>query len=98
MDSFNIFDAPEGHRLDFIRELGPFLDMRKRVQADHDLLAEELDAIRVATPDVFRLIQENMDEFKRFMMEGIDVSSVQQESAKPLPTADEVFGYLGSQQ
>lgn len=96
LDDLAIFDAPEGHRLDFMRELEPFLAMRDRVRANHDALAEELDAIRVATPDVYALIQENMGEFKAFMTEGLDVAEMQQSGkGAPLPTAEEVFGYLG---
>ena len=91
----DIFDAPVGHRLDFMRVLDPFLAMRERVQKDHDLLAEELDAIRVATPDVYKRIRENMDEFKAFMTEGLDAHEIESGKDTPLPTADEVFGYLG---
>ena len=91
----HIFDAPSGHRLDFMRELEPFLAMRERVRKNHDLLAEELDAIRVATPDVYRLIRENMDEFKAFMTEGLDAREIESGKGDPLPTAEEVFGYLG---
>ena len=32
LDDLAIFDAPEGHRLDFMRELEPFLAMRERVR------------------------------------------------------------------
>ena len=95
LDDLAIFDAPEGHRLDFMRELEPFLAMRERVRENHDALAEELDAIRVATPDVYALIQENMGEFKAFMTEGLDVADMQSGKDAPLPTAEEVFGYLG---
>ena len=95
LDDLAIFDAPEGHRLDFMRELEPFLAMRDRVRANHDALAEELDAIRVATPDVYALIQENMGEFKAFMTEGLDPVEMQSGKGAPLPTAEEVFGYLG---
>ena len=95
LDDLAIFDAPEGHRLDFMRELEPFLAMRERVRKNHDALAEELDAIRVATPDVYALIQENMGEFKAFMTEGLDVADMQSGKDAPLPTAEEVFGYLG---
>ena len=94
LDDLDIFDKPKGHRLDFMRELEPFLAMRDRVRANHDLLAEELDAIRVATPDVYKLIQENMDEFKAFMTEGLDVREMANGKSGPLPTAEEVFGYL----
>ena len=69
--------------------------MRERVRKNHDLLAEELDAIRVATPDVYRLIRENMDEFKAFMTEGLDAREIESGKGDPLPTAEEVFGYLG---
>jgi hypothetical protein len=78
-----------------MRELEPFLAMRERVRKNHDALAEELDAIRVATPDVYALIQENMGEFKAFMTEGLDVADMQSGKDAPLPTAEEVFGYLG---
>ena len=66
-----------------------------RAAAERDALAEELDAIRVATPDVYALIQENMGEFKAFMTEGLDVAEMQSGKGAPLPTAEEVFGYLG---
>ena len=94
LEDLDIFDKPVGHRLDFMRELEPFLAMRDRVRANHDLLAEELDAIRVATPDVYKLIQENMDEFKAFMTEGLDLGEMANGKSGPLPTAEEVFGYL----
>ena len=45
---------------------------------------------------MYALIQENMGEFKAFMTEGLDVAEMQQSGkGAPLPTAEEVFGYLG---
>ena len=39
-------------------------------------------------------VQENMDEFKAFMTEGLDLGEMANGKSGPLPTAEEVFGYL----
>ena len=41
-----------------------------------------------------QVVQENMDEFKAFMTEGLDVREMANGKSGPLPTAEEVFGYL----
>jgi hypothetical protein len=35
-----------------------------------------------------------MDEFKAFMTEGLDLGEMANGKSGPLPTAEEVFGYL----
>ena len=46
-------------------------DARARAR-DHELLASELDVIRVDAPDIYAVIQANMEEFKALMTEGDD--------------------------
>ena len=84
-----------GHALDFLRDRREFKEMRAKVQRDHELLASELDVIRVDAPDIYAVIQANMEEFKALMMEGYD-PDVAAETVEPIPSADEVFAYMGS--
>ena len=84
-----------GHALDFLRDVQEFKEMRAKVQSNHELLASELDVIRVDAPDIYAVIQANMEEFKALMMEGYD-PDVEAETVEPIPSADEVFAYMGS--
>jgi hypothetical protein len=81
--------------LDFLRDVQEFKEMRAKVQSDHELLASELDAIRVDRPEIYADIQANMEEFKALMMEGYN-PDVEAETDGPIPSADEVFAYMGS--
>ena len=87
--------AAPGHALDFLRDVQEFKEMRAKVQSNHELLASELDAIRVDRPDIYAVIQANMEEFKALMMEGYK-PDVEAETDGPIPSADEVFAYMGS--
>jgi hypothetical protein len=87
-------DKPPGHRLDFLRDMEQFLEMRRKVQGNHELLASEMEKIQKERPNLYALIQQNMDEFKMLLTEGLNIN-FGSEQAQPLPTADEVFSYLG---
>ena len=71
-----------------------FLEMRRKVQGNHELLASEMEKIQKERPNLYALIQQNMDEFKMLLTEGLNIN-FRSEQAQPLPTADEVFSYLG---
>ena len=52
------------------------------------------EKIQKERPNLYALIQQNMDEFKMLLTEGLNIN-FGSEQAQPLPTADEVFSYLG---
>ena len=53
-----------------------------------------MEKIQKERPNLYALIQQNMDEFKMLLTEGLNIN-FGSEQAQPLPTADEVFAYLG---